>query len=150
MTFMRPVHRQADYSLRADWNPNGAHAISDDRAAAFATGCNATLAVDRSQALPGQVSLSPHSVRTATSLERLILPSPNGSTITFQLADAVPEVIAVSLRNRHAAAQWLLARRALRPELRVAVIAAGNAGQTEVFDRQSKINAVRAVFSTSR
>lgn len=159
MTALMPAHRQADYSLRADWGLAGAQAIStgcdiavvvdvlsftttltvaadqgvtvfpfpwrDHRAAAFAAQCQATLAVGRSEALPGQVSLSPQSIRQATSLKRLVLPSPNGSTISFQLATAVPEVIAVSLRNRHAAAQWLLTRRARRPDLCVAVIAAG-------------------------
>jgi len=54
-----------------------------------------------------------------------VLPSPNGSTISFQLAETVPEVIGVSLRNRRAAAEWLLTRRELRSELCVAVIAAG-------------------------
>ncbi len=76
----------------------------DDRAEAFAAEHHATLAVGRSAALPGQVSLSPHSVRRARSLERLVLPSPNGSTISFQLAQAGPKVIGVSLRNRQATA----------------------------------------------
>ncbi len=97
----------------------------DDRAESFADEHDATLAVGRSQALPGQVSLSPHSVRTAPSLERLVLPSPNGSTISFHLAQAAPVVIGVSLRNRQAAAEWLLMRCEQQPTLRVAVIAAG-------------------------
>lgn len=97
----------------------------DDRAEGFATEHGATLAVGRSQALPGQVSLSPHSVHTAPSLKRLVLPSPNGSTISFQLAQTAPVVIGVSLRNRQAAVEWLLMRREQQPALRVAVIAAG-------------------------
>lgn len=97
----------------------------DDRAEAFAAAHHATLAVGRSVALPGQVSLSPHSVRAAAFLERLVLPSPNGSTISFELAAAVPDVIGVSLRNRQAAAKWLLQRRQRQPTLRIAVIAAG-------------------------
>jgi 2-phosphosulfolactate phosphatase len=97
----------------------------DDRAVDFAAHLRATLAVGRSQATAGLVSLSPHSVRTAASLQRLVLPSPNGSTISFQLAQAVPEVIGVSLRNRREAAEWLLCRRQQRADLRVAVIAAG-------------------------
>jgi len=64
----------------------------DDRAEVFAAEHHATLAVGRSAALPGQVSLSPHSFRTAPSLERLVLPSPNGSTISFQLAQAGSKV----------------------------------------------------------
>ena len=97
----------------------------DDTAALFAAEREATLAVGRSQATPGQVSLSPASVRDAPVLDRLVLPSPNGSTISVQLAGTTPEVIGVSLRNRHAAAGWLLARRTAHPELRVAIVAAG-------------------------
>jgi phosphosulfolactate phosphohydrolase-like enzyme len=37
-------------------------------------------------------------------VQRLVLPSPNGSTLSFQLAKTVPAVIGASLRNRHAAA----------------------------------------------
>ena len=97
----------------------------DDRAAQFADDHDATLSVGRSQASARQVSLSPRSVRTAPSLQRLVLPSPNGSTITFLLAQKTSDVIGVSLRNRQAAADVLLARRAQNPALRVAVIAAG-------------------------
>ncbi|HWN36142.1 MAG TPA: 2-phosphosulfolactate phosphatase [Pseudonocardia sp.] len=71
-----------------------------------------------------EVSLSPRSVRDApVSLDRLVLPSPNGSTISVQLAGTGATVLGVSLRNRRAAAAWLRSRP--RPELRVAVIAAG-------------------------
>lgn len=97
----------------------------DERAAAFAADRDATLAVDRSQALGEQVSLSPDSVRRAGSLQRLVLPSPNGSTISFQLAQAVPAVLGVSLRNRQAAAKWLLTQRERHPKLTVAIIATG-------------------------
>lgn len=97
----------------------------DDRAAQFADDHDATLSVGRSQASAGQVSLSPRSVRTAPSLQRLVLPSPNGSTICCLLTRTTCDVIAVSLRNRLAAAEWLLARRVQNPTLRVAVIAAG-------------------------
>jgi 2-phosphosulfolactate phosphatase len=54
-----------------------------------------------------------------------VLPSPNGSTISFQLAQAALNVIGVSLRSRRAAAKWLLLRRKQQPTLRIAVIAAG-------------------------
>jgi 2-phosphosulfolactate phosphatase len=97
----------------------------DDRARAFAAEHGATLAVGRSRARPGQVSLSPRSVRDAPDLRRLVLPSPNGSTISAGLARDVPAVVAVSLRNRRAAASWLLSRRAVVPGLRVAVVCAG-------------------------
>ncbi|MGH3528234.1 MAG: hypothetical protein ACRDQ6_13110 [Pseudonocardiaceae bacterium] len=101
-------HGQTDYSLRAD----------------YAADHDATLAVGRSQALPGQVSLSPHSVRTARQPQRLVLPSPNGSTISSQLTKTVPAVTGASPRNRHAAANWLLVPRERRPTLQMAVIAA--------------------------
>ena len=97
----------------------------DKRAARFAADHAAILAVGRSRASDGQVSLSPGSIRSAPPMRRLVLPSPNGSTISFQLARATSRVIGVSLRNRQAAAGWLLARRAEQPKLRVAVIAAG-------------------------
>ncbi len=97
----------------------------DDRAERFAADQDATLAVGRSQATADQVSLSPRSVRATSSLQRLVLPSPNGSTISFRLAQTTSQVIGVSLRNRRAAADWIVARRDKNPTLRVAVIAAG-------------------------
>ncbi|HEY4004694.1 MAG TPA: 2-phosphosulfolactate phosphatase [Pseudonocardia sp.] len=97
----------------------------DRRAGKFAAARDATLAVGRADARPGQVSLSPHSVRTAAALDRLVLPSPNGSAISAQLARTAPLVMGVSLRNRGAAAGWLLALRQRRPDARIAVVAAG-------------------------
>jgi 2-phosphosulfolactate phosphatase len=97
----------------------------EEGAQALAAAQGAMLAVGRSRAGPGAVSLSPRTVRTARDLRRLVLPSPNGATVALALARHVPEVVAVSLRNRRAAATWLLARRAVRPDLRLAVICAG-------------------------
>jgi 2-phosphosulfolactate phosphatase len=97
----------------------------DDTARAFAGARGATLAVGRSRAGPGDVSLSPRSVRRARDLRRLVLPSPNGSTISAGLAGEVPVVVATSLRNRRAVARWLCDRRAADPDLRVAVVCAG-------------------------
>ena len=97
----------------------------DDAARAVADAHGATLAVGRSRAHPDEVSLSPRSVRRARNLRRLVLPSPNGSTISAGLADEVPDVVAVSLRNRRAVAGWLHDRRAADPDLRVAVVCAG-------------------------
>lgn len=96
----------------------------DNRATGFAADHDATLAVGRSRVSTGQMSLSPRTVRAAASLPRLVLPSPNGSTISFHLQQATPTVVGVSLRDRDAA-QWLLARRAGDAVLRVAVVAAG-------------------------
>jgi 2-phosphosulfolactate phosphatase len=97
----------------------------DDGARAHAAAQGATLAVGRSRAGPGDVSLSPGSVRRARGLRRLVLPSPNGSTISAGLAGEVPTVVALALRNRRAVATWLRRRRAADPDLRVAVICAG-------------------------
>ncbi|MCF7549602.1 2-phosphosulfolactate phosphatase [Pseudonocardia sp. WMMC193] len=94
----------------------------DESAVRFAADHDAVLAGGRSQ---GGVSLSPATIRAAADLPRLVLPSPNGSTISALLADAVPLVAGVSLRNRAAAAAWLRRRRAENPDLRVAVVAAG-------------------------
>lgn len=96
----------------------------DERAHALARRHDAELAVGRSEAGPGQVSLSPGTVRAAGELQRLVLPSPNGSTISAALADHGVQVIGASLRNRRAVARWLDHRNGTtRP--RVAVIPAG-------------------------
>jgi 2-phosphosulfolactate phosphatase len=79
------------------------------------------LAVGRSEAGPGDVSLSPVTIRQAQGIERLVLPSPNGSTICQQLTDSGATVLAVSLRNRLASAEWMNARLAEDPDVKVDV-----------------------------
>lgn len=67
-----------------------------------------------------EISLSPFSLRTADPVpERLVLPSPNGATVTAALAD-LTTVAAASLRNARAAAAWAAGRRGS-----IAVVAAG-------------------------
>ena len=97
----------------------------DERAERYAAERDAVLAVGRREAAdrPGAVSLSPASVRHASGLQRLVLPSPNGSTICAGLADFGVEVVAASLRNRAAVARWLVSR--VAEGARVAVVAAG-------------------------
>jgi 2-phosphosulfolactate phosphatase len=86
----------------------------------------AVLAVGRAQATElGQVSLSPATIRQSTGIERLVLPSPNGSAISHKLAAAGSRVIGVSLRNVDAAADWTTSRLREAPRTVVAVIAAG-------------------------
>jgi 2-phosphosulfolactate phosphatase len=97
----------------------------DESAVAYAKQYDAVLAVGRSEAGPGEVSLSPVTIRRAQGVERLVLPSPNGSTICQQLSDTGATVIAVSLRNRAAAAEWVSKRLAEDPQLKVVAIAAG-------------------------
>ncbi|WP_284752931.1 2-phosphosulfolactate phosphatase [Arthrobacter sp. efr-133-R2A-120] len=71
----------------------------------------------------GGLSLSPSSLREARPLGRVVLPSPNGSSIAHELAPEVPLIAAVSLRNAAATADWVAAE--LPPDAVVAVIAAG-------------------------
>lgn len=84
----------------------------------FAREHRATLAVGRTE---DGVSLSPVSVRDAAELQRLVLPSPNGSTISHALADAGIPVLGGGLRNATAVADWIASH---RPE-HVVVVAAG-------------------------
>ncbi|MGY2701303.1 2-phosphosulfolactate phosphatase [Nocardioides sp. HB32] len=90
----------------------------DERAVAYAAERGAVLATGRS--LRDGVSLSPASVRAAEGVERLVLPSPNGSAIAFGLAGAGATVVGASLRNASAVARWLAER-----DGPVAVVAAG-------------------------
>ena len=106
----------------------------DDRAAEFAVEHGAELAGGRGAGGP---SLSPASIQAwagdppsvggtprATS-DRLVLPSPNGSSICFALAERGNPVIAGCLRNAAAVAGWLAAETAAGRVSAVAVIAAG-------------------------
>lgn len=94
-----------------------------DGAAEYAAARGATLARGRSVVGPGEVSLSPASVLAADGLERLVLPSPNGSSICFALREEGIEVVGGSLRNRSAVGRWLAHR--LADGARVALVAAG-------------------------
>jgi 2-phosphosulfolactate phosphatase len=97
----------------------------DETAVAYAEQYDAALAVGRSAAGPGAVSLSPASIRRVTGITKLVLPSPNGSTISKQLSDSGATVIAVSLRNRAAAAEWVTKQLAEQPAAKIVAIAAG-------------------------
>ncbi|MFC7358953.1 2-phosphosulfolactate phosphatase [Nocardioides astragali] len=83
----------------------------DARAAEHAVRHGATLAVGRFEALTRgnarHVSLSPASLSEVEGIERLVLPSPNGSTIAFALADSGAQVLGACLRNAGAVARWL-------------------------------------------
>ena len=71
----------------------------------------------------GGLSLSPVSIRSAASMTRVVLPSPNGSALCHELAADVPLVAAVCLRNAAATADW--AASTLPADAVIAVIAAG-------------------------
>jgi len=96
----------------------------DDRAEAYAAERDATLAVGRLEArsLPegSGVSLSPAAMAQVSGVDRVVLPSPNGSSISFYLADQGCVVVGACLRNRAAVARWLRARGGT-----VAVVAGG-------------------------
>jgi 2-phosphosulfolactate phosphatase len=84
----------------------------DASAREFAREHDAVLAVGRfeaSDADPSEraVSLSPASLQAATGLQRIVLPSPNGSTLAHSLADGGATVVGASLRNRFAVARWI-------------------------------------------
>lgn len=93
----------------------------DESAEAFAQERGALLAVSRGKTTPEQpYSLSPVSLVTLPPETRLVLPSPNGSTLAFLAADSAAAVITGCLRNASAVAA---AARSLGQT--VAVIAAG-------------------------
>ena len=71
----------------------------DERAEAFAAEHDAVLAVGRSQRGTGRITLSAPTIRAARDVRRLVLPSPNGSTISHDVAELGATVIGVSLRN---------------------------------------------------
>lgn len=98
-------------------------AVGQASAAEYARRTDAVMAVRRRDAGPGDISLSPATLRAGTPPQRLVLPSPNGSTISAQLAAEVPVCTGVSLRNAPAAAQWIAAN--TDTDAVVAVIAAG-------------------------
>lgn len=95
-----------------------------DDAQAYAAQRRAVLAIRRQDAAPGQVSLSPASLRSSDALERLVLPSPNGSALSVGLAPLATTVVGASLRNAVAVADWV-AREHDAATARVAVVAAG-------------------------
>lgn len=96
----------------------------DHRAAAFAQEHDAALAVQRQDARAvGGVSLSPASVACAAGVRRVVLPSPNGSTLSALLAESGATVVAGCLRNAAAVARWLVPR--LEAGESVAMVPAG-------------------------
>ena len=71
------------------------------------------------------MSLSPRSVREAEHLERLVLPSPNGASISASLVGAERAVIGACLRNRRAAAAFVAGRLLADPTASVGLVPAG-------------------------
>jgi 2-phosphosulfolactate phosphatase len=97
----------------------------DERAVELARELDANLALQRqdSRLRPGSVSLSPQSLQRSSGIERLVLPSPNGSTICAALAGQGATVVAGCLRNAGAVSAYLATE--LERGATVAVVAAG-------------------------
>ncbi|MFG2981887.1 2-phosphosulfolactate phosphatase [Streptomyces sp. NPDC048258] len=96
----------------------------DDSAAEFASRRGARLAVGRRMATPASPwSLSPAALRRAPSTPRLVLPSPNGSSIAAAAGES--PVAAGCLRNATAVGRWLARHGYGTPDRPVAVIASG-------------------------
>lgn len=82
----------------------------DSRAADYAAARDAALAIGRfeqREAAAAAVSLSPAMMSRAVGIERIVLPSPNGSAISFALAEMGTLAAGACLRNRSAVARWL-------------------------------------------
>jgi 2-phosphosulfolactate phosphatase len=98
----------------------------DETAVAFARQHHAQLAAG--QRVPDDDApwtLSPAALRRAPFTERLVLPSPNGSSIAAAASSSGATVVAACLRNASAVGEWLGARQFGTPERPVIVIAAG-------------------------
>jgi 2-phosphosulfolactate phosphatase len=79
---------------------------NDGSAGDFARDLDATLAVHRGQTTANQpYSLSPASLQTIAARSRLVLPSPNGSTLAAVASEAGATVLAGCLRNARAVAR---------------------------------------------
>lgn len=96
----------------------------DETAAGYAREHDAVLAVERRQARVGEISLSPYTIRAASPVERLVLPSPNGSTLAHQLSSTGAAVFGASIRNARSVAGWIAAHYDVR-RTTIAVAAAG-------------------------
>ena len=75
----------------------------DERAGSYAAERDAVLAGPRG---PG-VSLSSAAMLEVSGVERIVLPSPNGSAISAGLAAGGATVVGACLRNRLAVARWI-------------------------------------------
>jgi 2-phosphosulfolactate phosphatase len=85
-------------------------------------------ATDAAVGAPSQplVSLSPASIRAAPGLDRIVLPSPNGSALASALARSGCQILAGCLRNHTAIATWLASQPgSLGSPPVIAVMAAG-------------------------
>jgi 2-phosphosulfolactate phosphatase len=102
------------------------HRWDDESARAFAAGHDAKLAVRRRDVSAEHPwSLSPAVLSTAPVTPRLVLPSPNGSTVAAAGVDVGVTVVAASLRNGTAVGRWLVAQGYGTSTRPLAIVAAG-------------------------
>ena len=116
--------------------PFGSGEVADDAAAAaYAATHTAVLVGDPASGLTGSpTAIAEYSEAGAAgaspvspSPTRLLIPESSGSDLCFGLVEHPATVVAASLRNRTAVAEWVLARQAEKGDrFRVAVIAAGD------------------------
>ena len=124
------------------------HRWKDERAGAYAAARDAVLAVGRLEARElagregGGISLSPAAMALVDGVDRIVLPSPNGSTICFALAGTGSQVVAASLRNASAVAST--SRRCCARGRRVRSSPRVSAGRTGPCARPSRTSGVRA------
>ncbi|WP_433393918.1 2-phosphosulfolactate phosphatase [Micromonospora sp. KLBMP9576] len=97
-----------------------------EQAAEYARRVGAVAAVGRRQTTPEHPwSLSPAALRTAPGVADLVLPSPNGSTISAAASATGLPVVAACLRNAHAVGRWLTDREYGSVDAPIGVVAAG-------------------------
>lgn len=82
----------------------------DETAESYARQHDAVLAVGRTVARDGEISLSPVTLRRCPPPARLVFPSPNGATIAHHLGGQGSLCLAASLRNAAAIARWIAGR----------------------------------------
>lgn len=128
------------------WNGVDAEAFAQERDAVLAVGRLEATAI-RS---PSVLSLSPSVLLKGPVVPRLVLPSPNGSTITSLLAKSGASVVAGCLRNAAAVSDWLASQ--LERGDSVSIIAAGERWRKDdslrpAFEDQIGAGAILSGFS---
>jgi 2-phosphosulfolactate phosphatase len=98
----------------------------DERAVALAEEAGARLAVGRREVTAeAPWSLSPVALGDAPVVPRLVLPSPNGATVSVAAAASGAAVVAASLRNAASVGEWLATRGYGSGDRPVGVVASG-------------------------
>ncbi|HEX5494582.1 MAG TPA: 2-phosphosulfolactate phosphatase [Mycobacteriales bacterium] len=124
LSFTTAVEISVERGMRI--HPYQWHDASGRPAESWASDRGFALAVGRRGVGPDHPwSLSPDRLRTAPVVEDLVLPSPNGATLSTLAAAGGATVVAACLRNAAAVGRWLRVRGYGRTDRPVAVVAAG-------------------------